>query len=403
MLLFLGKDAQTTPTLPPHQYRFAHMETEFHLDPQIVYLNNAAVAPWPTSTADAVKRFAEENARLGATCYPHWARVEQRLRERMARLINASSADDIALTKNTSEALSIVAHGLPWQAGDNCVSIAQEFPSNRMVWESLANQGVELRLLDLDQSIDPETDLIALCDKRTRLAGISAVQYARGLRLDLPRIGEHCRGRGILLCVDAIQQIGALPFDVQAIQADFAAADGHKWMLGPEGLALFYVRGEVREQLQLRQFGWHMVEHPGDFDRHDWCPASSARRFECGSPNMLAIHALDASLELIERTGAKAIAGRIAESMAQCQELCARAGYEVSSPLNPQRCAGIFNFRVPGLNPAALHPVLMRNQLICAHRGGGIRFSPHAYNTVADIERAFELVAEAVVELVHHS
>ncbi len=379
------------------------MESAFHLDPRIVYLNNAAVAPWPTSTADAVSRFAAENARLGAACYPRWARVEQRLRERMVHLINAPSVDDIALTKNTSEALSIVAHGLPWQAGDNCVGIVQEFPSNRMVWESLASQGVELRMLDLDQSTDPETDLIALCDKRTRLLGISAVQYARGLRLDLPRIGEHCRGRDILFCVDAIQQIGALPFDVQAIQADFAAADGHKWMLGPEGLALFYVRGDVREQLQLRQFGWHMVEHPGDFDRHEWRPASSARRFECGSPNMLAIHALDASLELIERTRVNTIAGRIAESMAQCQEFCIRAGYEVLSPLNPRRRAGIFNFRVPTLNSAALHPALMRKQLICAHRGGGIRFSPHAYNTAVDIEHAFELVAEAVVDLVHHS
>ncbi len=377
----------------------AFMETEFRLDPQLVYLNNAAVAPWPAVTADAVSRFAAENASLGASRYPHWLQVEQRLRERMARLINAPAADDIALVKNTSEALSFVAHGLTWRPGDNCVSIAQEFPSNRMVWESLTAQGVQLRLLDLDRCADPETELIKLCDGHTRLVGVSAVQYARGLRLDLPRIGEYCRGRGILLCVDAIQQIGALPFDVQAMQADFAAADGHKWMLGPEGLALFYVREEVREQLQLRQYGWHMVEHPGDFERRDWEPARSARRFECGSPNMLAIHALEASLDLIERTGLKTIAGRIAENMLACQEQCAKAGYQVLSPISPRRQAGIFNFRVPDLDSATLHPALMQKKLVCAQRGGGIRFSPHAYNTRTDIERAFERVAMATLEL----
>ena len=215
------------------------MSPEFQLDPDIVYLNHAAVAPWPRRTVEAVRRFADENAILGATRYPAWLEKEQALRGRLARLINAPSVDDIALLKNTSEALSLVAYGLPWEAGENVVGIAQEFPSNRLVWESLAPRGVELRLLDLDGATDPEGELLALCDSRTRLVSISAVQYARGLRMDLERIGEHCRAHEILFCVDAIQQIGVLPFDVQAIRADFAAADGHKWMLGPEGLAVF--------------------------------------------------------------------------------------------------------------------------------------------------------------------
>jgi cysteine desulfurase/selenocysteine lyase len=370
------------------------MHIEFKLDPDLIYLNHAAVAPWPRRTCEAVTRFAHENASLGATRYLDWLKVEQRLRRRLAELINAPSMDDVALVKNTSEALSFIAHGLDWQAGDNIVSIAQEFPSNRIAWESLAGQGVELRLLDLDGAADPETELLALCDRNTRLISVSAVQYARGLLLDLEHIGAHCRRRNILFCVDAIQQIGALPFDVQAIGADFVAADGHKWMLGPEGLALFYVRENARDRLRLRQFGWHMVARPGDFDRTDWQPAADARRFECGSPNMLGIHALDASLSLIQELGMTRIAEAVARNVARCHELADRHGLEVLSPRAVKRRSGIFTFRVPGSNPTALYNALMQERVICAQRGGGIRFSPHFHTGQDDIERGFEVAME---------
>ena len=371
------------------------MRSEFHLDPDIVYLNHAAVAPWPSRTAEAVRRFAAENATLGAAHYPAWTEKEQSLRERLARLVNAPSVDDIALVKNTSEALSFVAYGLPWEPGDNIVSIAQEFPSNRVVWESLAQQGVELRLLDLYAAADPEGDLLALCDGRTRLLSVSAVQYARGLRMDLERIGAHCRTRDILFCVDAIQQIGALPFDVQAIRADFAAADGHKWMLGPEGLAVFYVREEVRERLRLNQYGWHMLERAGDFERSDWQPARSARRFEAGSPNMLGIHALEASLSLLEELGTQSIADAIAANISLCVELTEKQGFELLSESNPQRRSGILTFRVPGIDQARLHKELMHRGVICAQRGGGIRFSPHFHTAPEALERAFAILKDA--------
>jgi cysteine desulfurase/selenocysteine lyase len=370
------------------------MGIEFSLDNDLVYLNHAAVSPWPRRTRDAVTAFAEENALQGATRYPQWVKVEQRLRQRLAELINAPGTDDIALVKNTSEALSFVAYGLDWEPGDNIVGIAQEFPSNRIVWESLAPQGVELRLLDLYNSADPETDLLSLCDRRTRLVSVSAVQYARGRRMDLERIGEHCRSRDTLFCVDAIQQIGALPFDVQATQADFVAADGHKWMLGPEGLGLFYVRAEVRERLRLRQFGWHMVERMGDYERVDWQPAADARRFECGSPNMLSIHALDASLSLILEQGIESIAAAIDQHVAHCIELTDRCSFETLSPREQARRAGIFTFRVPGRDAADLHRQLMERKVICAQRGGGIRFSPHFYTQREDIERGFATLQE---------
>lgn len=372
------------------------MHPEFQLNADTLYLNHAAVAPWPKRTADAVCAFAAANAGIGARNYPQWIGVEQSLRDRLAGLINAPSSERIALVKNTSEALSFVAEGLPWQAGDNVLSIAQEFPSNRIVWEALADRGVELRLLDLYPSTDPEADLLALCDRNTRLISVSAVQYARGLRMDLERIGAHCRSHDILFCVDAIQQIGALPFDVQAIGADFAAADGHKWMLGPEGLGVFYVREEVQERLRINQFGWHMVEQVGNYDSTDWEIARSARRFECGSPNMLGIHALEASLSLIHELGMDHIQTQLANNVEYCHQLAGRQGLEILSPTEPERRSGIFTFLAPGVDQVKLQARLMQRGVICAPRGGGVRFSPHFYTSTDTLNQAFALVQETV-------
>jgi selenocysteine lyase/cysteine desulfurase len=364
------------------------MTSELDLSPDLCYLNHAAVAPWPRRTVEAVTRFARENGTRGAAGYPDWMRKEGQLRERLAALINAPSPDDIALTKNTSEGLSIVAQGLDWRPGDNVVGIRQEFPSNRIVWESLASRGVQYRALDLTGLEAPESHLEALCDGHTRLIAVSSVQYARGLRLDLQRLGDACRRRGILFCVDAIQSLGAIPFDLERTHADFVVADGHKWMLGPEGIALLYVNPAIRANLVLHQYGWHMVEHPGDYDRQDWSPSPTATRFECGSPNMLGIHALEASLSLLQEVGMDTVEAAIQDRVTRLIELIDHRGLELLSPRSARRRAGIVTFRVPGADSKRLHGALMRRGIVCAQRGGGIRFSPHYYTERAILERA---------------
>ena len=362
------------------------LKHEFSLKEGLVYLNHAAVGVWPRRTAQAVKAFAEENMVQGAADYPSWLAAERRIRERLKRLINAESADDIALVKNTSEGLSLIAFGIDWQPGDNIVSTDQEFPSNRMPWESLTGKGVELRLADISGD-DPEAAMLALCDERTRLLTVSSVQYGTGLRMQLKTLGEFCRREGILFCVDAIQSLGALCFDLAECQADFVVADGHKWLLGPEGLALFYSRPEAREQLRLVQYGWHMVEHAGDFDRFDWQPADAARRFEPGSPNMLGIFALDASLSLFEDVGMKQVEKML---LANAAELIGwvqdQEDLQLVTPAEAERHAGIVTFRHRKLDAqghTALYRSLMKAGVICAHRAGGIRLSPHFYSSLA--------------------
>jgi selenocysteine lyase/cysteine desulfurase len=356
----------------------------------MIYLNHAAVAPWPERTVAEVVRFAQENGFNGSTHYARWLGVESALRRLLAELINAPSEDDIALLKSTSEGLSAIAYGLDWQAGDNIVSIAQEFPSNRIVWESLQNQGVESRLLDLNHSGDPENDLIALCDENTRLLSVSSVQYVAGERLQLQALGDYCNAHDIIFVVDAIQSLGAIPFDLSTCHADIVVADGHKWMLGPEGVALFYCNATLRRQLKLHQFGWHMVESMGDFDRTDWQTAQSARRFECGSPNMLGIHALHASLSLIHEIGLSKISDDINRNTDHVIEQVDAAGFELLTPRPSFERAGIVTFRVPDRDNQVLYQGLMQQQVMCAYRGGGIRFSPHFYNHQKEIEHAFK-------------
>ena len=374
------------------------MSNEFNLSPYILYLNHAAVSPWPRRTVEAVTRFAEENGTRGSEHYARWLTVEEDLRGRLATLINAPSPRDIALAKNTSEALSIIAYGIDWCEGDNVVGIAEEFPSNRIVWESLSSRGVDYRQLNLYRSSAPEDDLIALCDSRTRLIAISSVQYARGLRLDLEVLGNYCRAHGILLSVDAIQHLGAVPFDLERTPADFVVADGHKWMLGPEGIALLYVNPAIRDQLSLHQFGWHMTDRPGDYERKDWQPAADARRFECGSPNMLGIHALDASLSLLIDEGLNRVHSLLQQRIDRLIDLVDTAGFELLSPRRPERRAGIVTFRIPDVPVEPLHKDLMARKIMCAQRGGGIRFSPHFYTSVEVLEQAIAATKEAAVQ-----
>jgi len=365
---------------------------EFPLLPGLRYLNHAAVSPWPKRAMEAVSRFAEQNTRSGARDYPDWLQVERRLRERLQRLLNAPSWADIALVKNTSQALSFVAFGLDWRAGEQVLISTEEFPSNRVVWQALRRFGVEVVQVDLQRG-DPEAALLAACGPRTRLLSVSAVQYASGLRLDLPRLGQGCQQHGVLFCVDAIQQLGALPFDVQASQCAFAMADGHKWLLGPEGLGVFYCRSDLREQLKLHEYGWHMLEHAGDYQRTDWQPARSARRFECGSPNMLGTMALEASLSLLEEVGMAHVEAALQERVQWLLDgLQKIPGAQLHSPLNPQRRGGIVNFSLAGWQNQQLFERLKQEQVICAQRGAGIRLSPHFYTPTGVIEESLQLL-----------
>ncbi len=366
-----------------------HYQSLFNLSDKLIYLNHAAVSPWPRKTSDAVINFAQQNAKYGSKFYLDWLQKQSELRRQIQSLINAPSSNDIALVKNTSEALSFVAYGLNWKHGENIVSSSQEFPSNRIAWQSLSNKGVEFRQADLSSCCSPEQALFELVDSNTRLITISSVQFASGLRMDLKMIGEFCKKRDILFCIDAIQSIGAIEFDVQEYHADFVMADGHKWMLGPEGLGFFYSTPKSRDMLQLTQYGWHMLKDIHNYENHSWEVHPTARRFECGSPNMLGIHALSASLEILLGIGMTKIEQKVlANADYLIKKINASNSLQLVSETNSPLKSGIVLFSHIEIPNKLLFQHLQENHVMCALRGGGIRFSPHFYNSVAELDQA---------------
>lgn len=372
------------------------LQREFPVVTDAIYLNHAAVAPWPRRTAEAVRAFATENNLRGARYYPRWLEAEAQLREQVALFVCAPSADDIAFTKNTSEALSMVAHGFPWLSGDNVVIPDEEFPSNRIVWQSLSRYGVSVREVQLRGHPKPEAALLAATDDRTRLMSVSSVQFGSGLRLDLAALGVELASRGIAFCVDAIQGLGVFPHDVQRMHIDFLMADAHKWLCGPEGIAVFYCAAPWRERLALFEYGWHMTDAPQDYAPRAWRPADSGRRFECGSANMLGIHALTASLSLLTELGGQEIEQRILARTEHLFDLVGRSPQlELLTDRGLGRYAGIVTFRHQATSADTLWRHLQAHGVVCAERFGGIRFSPHCYTPMEQLDSAIELcVAE---------
>ncbi|MBL1433090.1 MAG: aminotransferase class V-fold PLP-dependent enzyme [Gammaproteobacteria bacterium] len=372
-------------------------QTQFPHTDGLCHLNHAAMGPWPQCAIDALNQFAQENLQLGSSHYDRWLKTEHRLRQGLAKLINAPSIDDIALLKNTSEGLSVIAYGIDWQQGDEILLLDQEFPSNRIVWQSLRDKGVVVTVIDTHGIVDIEALLINQSTSKTRLITVSSVQYASGLRLDLKRISQHCQDKHILLCVDAIQSIGALPFDLENTPADFVVADGHKWLLGPEGIALFYCNKKNRDALHLKQYGWHMVEALGQYDRDDWEIAHSARRFECGSPNMLGIHALNASVNLLLEIGMDVVSNHVIDNTRYLIDgLQTIDGIVLLSAIEHGRHGGIVTFSHNVVTSETLYTQLKQNNIICAHRGGGVRFSPHFYITQSNLDYALNAVRQII-------
>ena len=366
------------------------------------YLNHAAIAPWPLPVAEAVQQFAEENLRRGPRDYPAWIRREQSLRRQLAELAGAVSPDDISLLKNTTEGISLVAWGLDWRAGDNLVLPRGEFSSNRLPWLAQASRGVEIREVDMRGvdnrgGRDAEAALIAAMDRGTRLLSVSAVQWSDGFRLDLGRLGEACHERDVLFFVDAIQQLGALQLSVEDCRVDFLAADAHKWLLGPEGIALFYSRPAARERLALLQQGWHMFEQPWHFQRDEWTPAASGKRFEAGSPNSLGQAALNAAAGLLLERGMRSVEARVLENTAY---LVARLGgmpaVRLVSHSAFERRSGIVSFTCDRVAPRELQRRLAARDVICALRGDAIRLSPHFYQGEAELDVFLRLLNEVL-------
>ena len=368
------------------------LRAQFPVTRKWAFLDHAAVAPLSAPAQEAMAAWAADLTENGHVNESAWNERVEEVRRLAGRMLNADPLD-IAFIKNTSEGIGIVAEGFPWKPGDNIVTAAEEYPANVYPWMNLANRDVEVRLVASRDSRLWLDDLIKAIDQRTRIVSLSMIEFASGFRNDLGAIGELCRQRGIYFFVDAIQGLGAFPVDVQQTPIDFLAADGHKWLLGPEGAGIFYVRRALIDLLHPVGIGWNSVIHSRDFSRIDFRLKPHAGRWESGSLNVAGITALGASMELLLEIGIENVATRILELT---DHLCARAekaGLTVFSSRQAGDKSGIVSLIPASGDVRGLVRRCREQGIVINQRAGRLRFSPHCYNTVEELDRALDVIA----------
>jgi cysteine desulfurase/selenocysteine lyase len=375
-----------------HSVNLERYRNEFPITEQYTYLDHAGVAPISLRVTRVVEEYLSEASGGAMFNYLHWIKRVKKVRMRCADLINADS-HEIAFVKNTSHGLSIVANGLDWKEGDNMLVYEKEFPANIYPWLNLQRKGVDVRFIKSINSSLRIEDIEDLIDHRTRLFSISSVQFANGFRIDLKKVGRLCKEKGIYLCVDAIQSLGVVPMDVKLFNIDFLSADGHKWLLSPEGTGIFYCRKELAERLEPPLIGWKSVENELDFERIDLKLKDNALRFEEASMNIMGIYALGASLDMLFEVGVDRIKDHVLDLGEIIIEEADKRGFDVISPRNKDSRGGIVVFG-GNFDPQGVKEKLEQMSIMVNVRGGGIRVSPHFYNTKEDISVLFEAIDE---------
>lgn len=362
------------------------LREELPITRQYTFLDHACIAPLSHRAAASMNAFIEDVHKNGGVHEDKWTEDVEKTRALAARLINCHP-EEIAFTKNTSEGMSFVANGLPWQAGDNIVITQVEFPANVYPWLNLQHKGVGVRFVQEVEGRIPLEGILREVDDRTRVISISFVEFSSGFRNDLEGIGRLCREKDIVFAVDGIQGLGALRLDVRDSGIDFLAADGHKWLMAPEGAGLFYARKEAMDGLSLAEVGWASVVDKEDFLNYNFTLRPDATRFECGSLSTVCIYGLRGALELLLETGIDVIEKRVLGLTGFLCEGLVKKGYEVFSSRREKESSGIVSFYSTRHSNHGIYKELRQKGIIVSLREGRIRASPHFYNTEEEIGR----------------
>ena len=359
--------------------------SQFPITERYIYLNHAAVAPVSVAVCEAMETIVRGAASHGIANLDRWRELYGSARRSAARLVGAHE-NQIAFLKNTTDGLIATALRVDWQPGDTVVIAEGEFPANVYPWLNLANLGVSIHWVREVRGTLNVEDFAAAIDSKTRVLSVSSVEFFTGFRNDLSALGALCRDRDVLFVVDGIQSVGALQIDVEALGIDCLAADGHKWLMGPEGCALFYTSARAQERLRVAALGWASVRTAYDFLDYDTELQDDARRFETGTQNTAGIAGLKAAIDLLLEIGMDTVEKRILALARRLAEGIEARGYEVLGSREPCEGSGIVTFRSNCINSAGISQALAAASVQLTDRGGTVRLSPHVYNTEAEID-----------------
>jgi cysteine desulfurase / selenocysteine lyase len=366
----------------------AEMRALFPIAQRYAYMDHAAIAPLAIPVRSTIDVFLTRQTEEPFE-RDHWHRLQNQVRTRVGELVSVG-AESITFVKNTTSGLGMVAAGLDWDEGDNIVGIDREFPANIYPWMALRRKGVELRLHRSGNGrIDPAA-VARLCDQRTRVVAVSAVQFWSGFRIDLGGLRKAIPKHAFLV-VDAIQAAGALRLDLRQTPVDFLCAGAQKWLLGPIGIGFAYVGPRMLERLHPVVIGTDSVVRDEEYFEYDLALKPDARRYEEAAPNYPGILGMGAAVNLLLRAGVAAVEQEVLRLADRLRDELPRRGYELLlKPGEAAERSGIVSFRHPRVVPAELHGRLREAGIIISLRADFLRASPHYYNNDADIDRLLE-------------
>ncbi|HEV2693225.1 MAG TPA: aminotransferase class V-fold PLP-dependent enzyme [Verrucomicrobiae bacterium] len=369
-------------------------QREFPVTKNKIFLAHGGVCALPRRVAQAINDCANEGM-LGDQEAFVMHRIDD-ARRAGAQLLNCQP-DEVSLVGPTSLALSYVAAGLNFRKGDNILIYHDDYPSNVYPWMALAEKGVNVRLLNIRTlGAIRKVDVMGQVDEDTKLVALASNHFISGQRLEHDAIGKFLRERGILFCLDAIQTLGAFPTTVENV--DFLAADAHKWLLGPCGAGVFYVKKDLQEKLNPPIYGWHNVRNPNFVAQDTIQFRSGAAKFEAGTHNLVGLVGLLAAMELALEIGVDNIARELLRKRGWLVSALQAKGYTVlNADAKTENASSITTFYTPGQDMTALHQKLSDNGVVASLRTDRkaqkyIRLSPHFYNTDAELQRVMELV-----------
>lgn len=368
---------------------------EFPAAREKIFLAHAGVCPLPRPVAEAMIDCATKSTLGDQEEFMLGRLVEAR--QLGARLLNCQP-EEVALVGPTSLALSLVASGLKFRRGDNILIYHDDYPSNVYPWMALAEKGVEVRLLNTrGLGIIRPRDVIGQIDENTKFVALASCHFISGFRVEFAEIGKYLREQGILFCLDAIQTVGAFPTTVEHV--DFLAADSHKWLLGPCGAGIFFVRRELQEKLNPPIYGWHNVRSPNFVAQEKIEFRNDARKFEAGTQNLIGLTGLIASMKLVLELGIENIAAELLRKRAWLVPELQKRGFTVlNADAKRENAGSIISFFEPGKDIAVRHQKLTAAGITTSLRTDRtgqnyIRIAPHFYNTDEELRRVLDVLS----------
>lgn len=355
------------------------------------YLNSAAVSPPPKTAIEAVTWQLNDVASNGTLHFSEWVATKDRCRSLLAEMLKVRP-EQVAFLRNTSDGIASIANGLVWEKGDNIVSFEREFPANFYAWRRIRDDhGVELRLCPESDGRIELDEFIGLIDSNTKVVAISAVQFASGFKADLERIGRAARAVDALFCVDVIQGLGQIPFDLPAQYVDAACGASHKWLCAPEGCGYIYLSDRARERVKPTLLGWISVETPWDFEDRDQPLKPTALAWESGTGPASLFYGLEQSLILLTEAGADSIQKYLTGlSDHLCDGLTGKNYDVISSRNESEKSAIVCIENRDGIPSNKIAAELESAGVIVSPRGDRLRIAPHFYNNIGDIDRLIE-------------